>query len=139
MTRFRVRAGTAVLMIAGALLALPAGPAAGTLSNNTIGATGDLGARGRTVTITAILGCTAGQQVSVRVTLTQGQAIGDGVGGGECTGTAAEYPVRVSAHGATGFTTGEAQACAQAINRDHGRVVDTRQWCRADPVQLIGS
>lgn len=138
MTARTARAGAATLLIAGTLLALPATPAAATLSNNTIGATGTLGAHGRTATVAAIIECTAGQRVSVRVTLTQGEVIGRGVGGGQCTGEPVEYPVRVTAQGALSFSAGDAQACAEAINRDQGRVVDTRQWCRADAVQLIG-
>ena len=103
---------------------------------NTIGATGTVGAHGRTVTVTALLECTAGQSVSVRLTLTQDRATGSGVARGTCTGTLTEYPVRVTAQGAAVFTAGPVQACATAINRDDGQVVDTRQWCRADPVEL---
>lgn len=138
MTARTLRLGAAGLILTGALLTLATVPATASLSSNTIGATGALGPQGRTATVTAIIACTAGQQVSVRVTLTQGQAIGHGVGGGDCTGEAAEYPVRVTAQGAASFVPGDAQACGEAINRDRGRIVDTRQWCRADPVQLIG-
>jgi hypothetical protein len=138
MTARTLRLGAACVILAGALLTLAAVPAAASLTLNTIGATGTLGPHGRTATVTAIIACTAGQQVSVRVTLTQGPAIGHGVGGGDCTGEPAEYPVRVTARGATSFAPGDAQACAEAINRDRGRIVDTRQWCRAEPVQLAG-
>ena len=126
------------LMLAAALLAAPVLPASAVITGNTIGAIGTLGPHGRTATVTALIECTAGQTVKVRVTLTQGQAIGEGVGGGSCTGALAEYPVRVTTQSASAFTPGPAQACAAAINRDRGRIVDTKQWCRADPVQLTG-
>lgn len=139
MTARTLRLGAAGLILTGALLTLATVPATAAISSpGGIGGTGGLGPQGRTATVTAIIGCTAGQQVSVRVTLVQGQAIGHGVGGGDCTGEAAEYPVRVTAQGAASFVPGDAQACGEAINRDRGRIVDTRQWCRADPVQLIG-
>ena len=127
-----LRAG---LLLAAALLATPA-PAGASMTSNTIGATGTLGPLGRTATVTALIECTAGQTVIVRVTLTQDRAIGTGVARGTCTGTLTEYPVRVTAQGAAAFAAGPAQACAMAINRDGGQVVDTRQWCRANPVQL---
>lgn len=138
MTARPVRLGAAGLMLSAAMLTLAAVPATAVMTGNTIGATGALGPHGRTATVTAIIECTAGQQVSVRVTLTQGPAIGHGVGGGDCTGQPAEYPVRVAARRATSFAPGGAQACAEAINRDRGRIVDTKQWCRAEPVHLVG-
>ncbi len=131
----QVRPSVTGLLLAAVLLATPA-PATAKLMTNTIGATGTLGAHGRTATVTALLECTAGQTVSVRVTLTQDQATGTGVARGTCTGSLTEYPVRVAAQGAAAFAAGPAQACAAAINRDDGQVVDTRQWCRADPVDL---
>ena len=131
-----IRTFGAALMLTAAILTVPA-PATAGFSLNTIGPTGSLGQHGRTATVTAILACTAGQSIDVRVTLTQGQAIGEGVVGHiNCTGAPMEIPVKVTAHGKTAFTPGPAQACARAVNRDRGEVVDTRQWCRADPVQL---
>lgn len=130
-----IRTFGAALMLTAALLTVPS-PATASMTANTIGSTGSFGPHGRTATITALVACTAGETVQIRVTLTQGQAIGEGVVHGTCTGTVAEYPVRVAARGSTGFTAGPAQACASAVNRDRGDVVDTRQWCRADPVQL---
>lgn len=129
------RAFVAALAFAAVLLTVPT-PATASLTNNTIGATGTLGPHGRTATATALLECTTGQTISIRVTLTQDQAVGAGVVRGSCTGTLTEYPVRVTAGGAAGFTAGPAQACATAVNRDRGQVVDTKQWCRANPVQL---
>jgi hypothetical protein len=124
------------ILLAAAVLTVPA-PATASLTMNTIGVGGTFVPHGRTATVTALIECTAGQTVQIRLTLTQGRATGEGVvGRGACTGTLAEYPVKVTAHGKTGFTAGPAQACASAINRDHGQIVDTRQWCRAAPVQL---
>lgn len=132
-----IRPFLAALMLAAVVLTVPS-PATASMTSNTIGASGSLGPHGRTAIVTALIECTAGQTVQIRVTLTQGQAIGEGAGHGTCTGSVAEYPVRVSARGETGFTAGPAQACASAVNRDRGDVVDTRQWCRAEPVQLTG-
>ncbi len=61
------------LLLAAVLLATPA-PATAKLMTNTIGATGTLGAHGRTATVTALIECTAGQSITVQVTLTQDQA-----------------------------------------------------------------
>jgi hypothetical protein len=131
----RLRAG---VVLAAALLLVTAIPATASLTNNTIGSTGTLGPQGRTASMVALIECTAGQTIKVRVTLTQAKATGEGMGGGTCTGTLTEYPVRVASHRGAAFTSGPALACASAVNRDGGHVGDTKQWCRADPVQLTG-
>lgn len=113
-------------------------PATARIAINTIGATGTLEHHGRSANVTALVECTAGQTIKIRLTLTQDEAIGEGTVNGTCTGAVAEYPVKVTAHGKTGFTAGPANACGSAINRDRGQVVDTKQWCRANPVQLTG-
>lgn len=39
--------------------------------------------------------------------------------------------------GAAAFEPGRAEACAVAVDTASGKVVDTRQWCRADGVELV--
>ena len=74
--------------------------------------------------------CDEGQHLHVNVSLTQGSASGRGAGQGKCTGALESYPVNVPAQGRNTFLTGAAQAEAEAIIRDHGKVVDTQEWTR---------
>jgi len=90
---------------------------------------------GRASTVTILANCEAGQRLHVDVTLTQGTAVGHGVGSGKCTGGLEDYPVTVPAQGRDGFTAGPAQASAQALIRERGAVVDTQEWTRK--VQIV--
>jgi len=78
--------------------------------------------------------------VKLRMTLTQGPAIGEGYAVGDCLGEeeAAHYAVKVTIWGVNKFQAGPADACAVAVDTHRGKVVDTKQWCRAaGPVELI--
>ena len=125
---------TLALLVAASLTT--ASPAGARVMRNTIGATAALSGAGHVARGTVLLGCdTAGQQVQFTLTLTQDGASGAGHGAGVCTGDLAAYEVTAPAGGGT-FTAGPAQACATAVNRDRGVVVDTKQWCRAEGVTL---
>ena len=124
-----IAAGTAVL----------AGrePALARIAKNTFEPTASLSAKGHVADGAALIECTEGERVKIRVTFTQGPAIGEGRTQGECTGAETRYPVKVVARGSADFQPGRAEACAVAVDTDHGKVVDTRQWCRADGVELV--
>ena len=49
---------------------------------------------------------------------------------GDLLGALERYPVNINAHGRDRFTTGAAQALAEAVVRDHGKVIDTQEWTR---------
>jgi len=85
----------------------------------------------RVAVVTALANCPAGDQVHLEVQLTQGGTFGQGHAEGTCTGGLNGYPVTVPAHGSAGFQTGAALAQADAVVRDHGKVVDTQEWTRA--------
>jgi hypothetical protein len=126
-----------VAAVAGVVLIGIPGVAGARLLTNTFAATGVLGPQGRTAEVIVLVECTAGERLHVEVTLTQGGVFGRGEAAGRCTGQLAEYPVRVAVRGAGGFSVGQAEACGFAVDRAQGRIVDTRQWCRAGGVQLV--
>ena len=107
------------------------------IMKNTFDPTASLSAKGRIAEGAALIQCTEGERVKIRVTFTQGPAIGEGRTQGECSGEETRYPVKVVARGSADFLPGQAEACAVAVNTDRGKVVDTRQWCRADGVELV--
>lgn len=84
----------------------------------------------RVTTINILAVCDEGQHLHVNVSLTQGSASGRGIGQGKCTGGLESYPVNVPAQGKNTFVTGSAQAEAEAIIRDHGKIVDEQEWTR---------
>jgi hypothetical protein len=127
----------AVLALLAAATVLAPSPATARIFSNTIGLTADLTVHGHAARGTVLLECTAGQTVRLTLTLTQGGAHGTGHGFGLCTGELTAYEVTVWARGGR-FTPGTAEACATAVNRQRGHVVDTREWCRAASVTLSG-
>lgn len=123
------------LVIAAVVVGVHAGPAGAGFTSNTFGAVGELSAGGRRAEVTVLLGCTDDGSVRFTVTLTQGDTTGTGHGAGVCTGELEEYTVTVTAGGDT-FAAGPATACGDALNREHGGTIATRQWCRQAPVSL---
>src|SRR5688572_22905987 len=85
-----------------------ASPAAASLTTNTIRETATLLGNGQVARGTVLLACTAGQQVAITLTLTQGATTGTGRGAGVCTGELTAYPVTVVARGGT-FVAGTAE------------------------------
>ena len=126
----------ALALLAAATMLAPS-PATARIMRNTIGPTADLIAHGHAASGTVLVECTAGQTVRFTLTLTQGGAHGTGRGFGLCTGELTPYEVTIWARGGR-FAPGTAEACATAVNRQRGHVVDTREWCRAAGVTLSG-
>lgn len=133
------RAKWIVTPIAAGAAVLAGEPSLARIMRNTIDPTASLGARGRIAEGVALIACTEGQRVEVTLRFTQGDVIGEGRTEGKCRGELAEarYPVRVVSRGPADFEPGQAEACAFAVNTYRGEVVDTRQWCREDGVELI--
>jgi hypothetical protein len=130
-----------IVLVAGMAVLTATGPAFGRIAKNTIGGTAALHANGRVADGVLLVACTPGERVKLRMTLTQGAAIAEGYAAGDCLGEeeAAHYPVKVTIWGVNKLQPGPADACAVAVDLDRGRVVDTRQWCRAaGPVELVG-
>jgi alpha-tubulin suppressor-like RCC1 family protein len=92
--------------------------------------------KGRVARVTALMNCPEGAQVHVEITLTQDGVTGHGHGNGKCTGLLEEYEVTVPAHGRNGFEPGAAVASADAVVKDHGRIVDTQEWTRSIELEV---
>jgi hypothetical protein len=131
------RAKWVVVPIAAGAAALAGERAVARLLGNTIDPTASLSAGGRIAEGAALIGCTEGQRIEVKVTFTQGDVTGEGRTQGDCVGTLASYAVKVVARGPAEFQPGHAEACASAVNSERGKVVDTREWCRQDGVELL--
>jgi len=86
---------------------------------------------GKKAQVIALANCDAGAQARIHVELRQGNNVGDGQTVVECTGALERYPVNVNAHGKDRFTTGAAEASADAVVREHGDVIETQEWTRA--------
>jgi hypothetical protein len=137
--RNRMRKAVVLVTIASAAILASASPADAKIVYNTIGATASLIGHGHVAVGTVLIGCTAGQLVTFTLTLTQGELSATGRGAGVCVGDDGPSPYRVvvpARHGDR-FTAGTAAACATAVNRDRGVVVDSKEWCRAVGVELI--
>lgn len=89
----------------------------------------ELGRR-RRVEVTALAACLEGAQVQIRVRLTQDGSVGHGFTVEACTGALERYAVRIHSRGRDRFEEGPAQAEAEAIVRQHGRVIDVQEWTR---------
>jgi hypothetical protein len=68
--------------------------------------------------------------VRLTVSITQGDAFGEGKTTGQCTGNPERYPVTVSAQGSTHFAPGSAEVHGEAIVKNHGEVLDDHTWTR---------
>jgi hypothetical protein len=90
----------------------------------------DLAGHARVAIVTALAACPEGQSVQIRVSLTQGGTVGDGVAEGACTEALGRYPVMVPAKGRASWVPGSALAEADAIVRARGTVVETQEWTR---------
>jgi predicted ester cyclase len=87
---------------------------------------------GSQVRSTGPIGCTRGERITIRVTVSQAPtgARARGTWTGRCTGDVQRWQVRARARGQARFATGRARVCAVAKTRTGGRVTDTRRWCK---------
>ena len=124
-------------MAAGAALLAGTKPLLARITYNTIDPAATLRANGRIAEGAALIGCTEGERFQVTLTFRQGDAIGEGQTQGDCIDALTRYDVKVVARGAADFEPGPAEACASAVNTRRGKIIDTRDWCRAADVELV--
>jgi hypothetical protein len=81
--------------------------------------------------------CTAGEEISIAITLTQslGGASATGQWSGTCTGVDQGWKEPVTVASGPLFISGDAEACGHATTRDDGSVTDAMNWC--DDVSLM--
>jgi hypothetical protein len=89
-------------------------------------------AEGRDVIASGHGGCTADEQVTVAVTITQSTsgAIATGQTQQTCTGELQTWSVRVTANTTATLATAPGEACGLASTREGGYVTDTYDWCK---------
>lgn len=131
-TRLLVVCWTAAVLLSGADVA------SAFLTANTIDGLATYTRDGTRVRATGPIGCTSGERVSIRVTVTQSSngARARKTWTGRCTGEIQHWPVRARASHGTRFETGAGRVCAVAMTRTAGRVTDTRKWCERVQVSV---
>jgi hypothetical protein len=89
-------------------------------------------ADGRDVLASGHGGCTAEEQVTIAITITQSTsgAVATGEKVQTCTGELQLWDAAVSSDTTSSFTNGAAEACGLATTRNGGYVTDTFDWCR---------
>jgi hypothetical protein len=131
-----------ILAVLGALVAglLMPRPTLAVMSSNTIDPTAYLANNGRRAHVSGPIACEAGEQLHLNIVVKQEStgATAKGKLVTFCTGEIQQWSIRVTARGATPFEPGPATACASAFTRERGRITDTREWCRADGITLVG-
>jgi hypothetical protein len=77
-------------------------------------------------------GCTAGQQFTVDVTITQDAygVAGEGQTRGTCDGELQTWHALVAAYPTNTFISGPAEACGMATTTEGGSVTDVFEWCK---------
>lgn len=78
------------------------------------------------------IGCTRGERVAIRVTVTQPaiEARARQAWKRRCTGEVQHWQVRAHTRQGTRFETGPGRVCAVAKTHSADRVTDTRKWCQ---------
>ena len=78
------------------------------------------------------IGCTRGERITIRVSISQAatEARARGSWKGRCTGEVQHWQVRARAGRQARFASGPARVCAVGKARTGRRVTDTRRWCR---------
>jgi hypothetical protein len=117
--------GLAVVMLGGAEAA------SAIITANTIDRHATYKDDGARVRASGPIGCTRGERVSIRVTVTQPAS---GARARDrwvrrCTGVVQHWQVRARARQGTRFENGAGKVCAVAKTRSASRVTDTRRWC----------
>ena len=122
----------AVLVVVMAALTIWGADAAGAfLSANTIDAQATYTRDGAWVRATGPIGCTHGERVLIRVTVTQATtgARARKSWKRRCTGELQHWQIRARARHGTSFQAGAGRVCAVARTRSATRVTDRRKWC----------
>jgi len=100
------------------------------IATNTIDAQAVIAANGRRLIVSGPIQCTAGERVSIRVTVTQRStgAIAEGSVVGVCTGNIDRWEVQATTRGKEAFQEGAATAVAIATTTTGGQTTDAHQW-----------
>jgi hypothetical protein len=116
-----------VLMLAGLFLAPLA---SARIIPNTINPIAIITDNGRLVIATGPMGCTRGEQVFLRVTVTQRAtgALAEGRSRIVCTGNSQQWEVHAATQGKEIFGEGPAVAVAIARTAERGEISDAHQW-----------
>jgi hypothetical protein len=124
-------------LTAGMLIVLMLQPASAVFGRNTFQHDAYLDTNVRHLWVTAQIACTAGERVSVLVTVSQGSTLAVGRGRADTVCEPVDFndpeafqdiPVRVIALGRNSFGPGEAVAAGFATTRYRGQLTDIRQW-----------
>jgi hypothetical protein len=133
MEKTRSRIAIELLAIAGltASLLFGADAAGAAISVNTIDRHATYSQDGAKVRSTGPIGCTRGERVTIRVTVTQAStgARARRTWKRRCTGELQHWQVRARARHGTRFEAATGRVCAAAKTRNADRVTDTRTWC----------
>ncbi len=119
------------IIVLGAIAVCGTEAASAFISANTIDAHATYKQDGARVRVTGPIGCTGGERVAIRVTVTQA-ATGAGAGKtwkSRCTGEIQHWQVRARTRQGIRFEEGTARVCADGTTRSAHRVTDTRMWC----------
>lgn len=135
-TGSKLSVGSLIAVGLAIVLLTAAGAASAFVSANTIDRQATLRADGERVRVTGPIGCSAGERVSIGVTVTQGatEAPARRRWTARCTGELQHWQVRASARRGTRFEVGRGKVCAVARTRSASYVTDTHKWC--EPVLL---
>jgi hypothetical protein len=101
-----------------------------------------LSGAGRQLLVRGPITCLAGDEVRIRVTVTQRTtgAVAEGRWRRLCTGGSRHWTTKAAvAEGPAAFAAGPAQACAVALARRGGKPTDALQWCHKGDVLLVAT
>jgi pimeloyl-ACP methyl ester carboxylesterase len=127
--------GLAVALLSGAEAA------SAFITANTIDEHATYTKHGSLLRTTGPIGCTRGERISIRASVTQPATAAHARGRwkGRCTGKVQHWQVEARARGESRFETGRGRVCAVAKTRSADRVTDTRRWCERVHVSALQS
>ena len=87
---------------------------------------------GKSVVVSGHGGCTAGEQVTIAITVTQSSSGAVATGQKEqlCSGELQMWSSVATAVSTSLFASGPAESCGLATTRANGYVTDTFEWCK---------
>jgi hypothetical protein len=94
---------------------------------------------GREVVASGHGGCTADEQFTVAITITQSTsgAVATGQMEDTCTGKLQDWSGLTTAESTSSLTADAAEACGRATTRADGYVTDTYEWCLGVDLNLL--
>jgi hypothetical protein len=94
---------------------------------------------GRDVVVSGHGGCSAGEMVTIAISITQHGtgAVATGEIVEPCTGVEQQWQLTAAAIISPSFVAGPADACGTATTRLDDEVTDAESWCRAEPALLV--